>query len=200
MARAIGRMTHLSTSPDRALYRRQKKVSLREARLTENLEKQQRVDRERREKQKHDDYLQGILQHGREVLTLGTSSCSTMATIGQSCGAIPFSCGKGGTDGGLKGLPNYVLRRLKMTMKRRILKLVDQAKDTRITHLLKQTSRIWMVWRLRCKTTNGVRLSYGQSEDEDDDDDGEGKVDYYAVAHGFVRRLKNNRVCLWVAN
>src|SRR5579859_2004495 len=84
MARAVGRMTHLSTSPDRALYRRQKKVSLREARLTENLERQQRVDRERREKQKHDDYLQGILQHGREVLTNGRLRFQRWQRLGKS--------------------------------------------------------------------------------------------------------------------
>lgn len=39
---------------------------MREARVTEKLEKQQKVEQERRRRQKHNDLLQAILQHGKE--------------------------------------------------------------------------------------------------------------------------------------
>ena len=39
--------------------------------MTEKLERQQRQDREGREKQKHMDYLQSIVDHGRDMAAAG---------------------------------------------------------------------------------------------------------------------------------
>jgi ATP-dependent helicase STH1/SNF2 len=180
MSRAITRLTHLSTAPDRALYRRQKKVSMREARLTENLEKQQRVDRERREKQKHDDYLQGILQHGREVLTAGRLRVQRWQRLGK--GVVQFH----------SHVEKEEQRRIERTAKLRLaalknddeeayLKLIDQAKDTRITHLLKQTSAY--LDGLAAAVQKQQNESGVAPAAEDDDDEADNKVDYYAVAH-----------------
>ncbi|VDN25813.1 unnamed protein product, partial [Cylicostephanus goldi] len=47
-------------------YRRTKRQSLREARVTEKLEKQQKMEQERKRRQKHTDLMQAIIQHGRE--------------------------------------------------------------------------------------------------------------------------------------
>jgi ATP-dependent helicase STH1/SNF2 len=181
MSRAISRLTHLSTAPDRALYRRQKKVSMREARLTENLEKQQRVDRERREKQKHDDYLQGILQHGREVLTGGKLRVQRWQRLGK--GVLQFH----------SHVEKEEQRRIERTAKLRLaalknddeeayLKLIDQAKDTRITHLLKQTSA-YLDGLAAAVAKQQNESGVVQSAEDEEDEDGESKVDYYAVAH-----------------
>jgi ATP-dependent helicase STH1/SNF2 len=182
MARAVGRMTHLSTSPDRALYRRQKKVSLREARLTENLERQQRVDRERREKQKHDDYLQGILQHGREVLTNGRLRVQRWQRLGKAVVSYHSHVEKE-EQRRIERTAKLRLAALKNDDEEAYLKLVDQAKDTRITHLLKQTSSYLdglaaAVAKQQMDSGYPATATEGEEDDEDDN-----KIDYYAVAH-----------------
>ena len=183
MARAIGRMTHLSTSPDRALYRRQKKVSLREARLTENLEKQQRVDRERREKQKHDDYLQGILQHGREVLTSGRLRSQRFQRLGKAVVQYHSHVEKE-EQRRIERTAKLRLAALKNDDEEAYLKLVDQAKDTRITHLLKQTSAyLDGLAAAVAKQQTDAGYPVTTTEEEGEDEDGDNKVDYYAVAH-----------------
>jgi ATP-dependent helicase STH1/SNF2 len=183
MARAISRMTHLATAPDRALYRRQKKVSLREARLTENLEKQQRVDRERREKQKHDDYLQGILAHGRDLLQNGRIKFQRNQRLAKSVLQYHSHVEKE-EQRRIERTAKLRLAALKNDDEEAYLKLVDQAKDTRITHLLKQTSAYLdglaaAVHKQQMESGHAPTTSEG----DDDDDDGDNKVDYYAVAH-----------------
>jgi ATP-dependent helicase STH1/SNF2 len=185
MARAIGRMTHLSTSSERALYRRQKKVSLREARLTENLEKQQRVDRERREKQKHDDYLQGILQHGREVLTGGRLRVQRWLRLGKAVVQYHSHVEKE-EQRRIERTAKLRLAALKNDDEEAYLKLVDQAKDTRITHLLKQTSAYLdglAAAVAKQQIDAGYPTNTREGDENDGDDDGDNKVDYYAVAH-----------------
>ncbi|MBJ7961925.1 hypothetical protein JDS77_30695, partial [Bacillus cereus group sp. N28] len=54
---------NLGMTANRSSHRRMKKQSLREARITEKLEKQQRDARETREKKKQHDQLQAILNH-----------------------------------------------------------------------------------------------------------------------------------------
>jgi ATP-dependent helicase STH1/SNF2 len=66
--KGMTRGTTLATSVDRASYRRMKKQTLREARMTEKLERQQRAEREKRHKQKRIDYLNKLVTHGRDML------------------------------------------------------------------------------------------------------------------------------------
>ena len=181
MVRAIGRMTHLSTSPDRALYRRQKKVSLREARLTENLEKQQRVDRERREKQKHDDYLNGIIHHSREVLNAGRLRSERNKRLGKAVVSYHSQVEKE-EQRRIERTAKLRLAALKNDDEEAYLKLVDQAKDTRITHLLKQTSA-YLDGLAAAVAKQQMDSGSLPTVEGDDDEDGEEKVDYYAVAH-----------------
>jgi len=181
MSRAIGRMTHLSTSPDRALYRRQKKVSLREARLTENLEKQQRVDRERREKQKHDDYLNGIIQHSREVLNAGRMRSERYKRLGKSVVSYHSQVEKE-EQRRIERTAKLRLAALKNDDEEAYLKLVDQAKDTRITHLLKQTSA-YLDGLAAAVAKQQLDSGSVPTVEGDEDEDEEEKVDYYAVAH-----------------
>uniref|UniRef100_A0A1I7WLX4 Uncharacterized protein n=1 Tax=Heterorhabditis bacteriophora TaxID=37862 RepID=A0A1I7WLX4_HETBA len=63
---ALRRDTTLETALNPYAYRRTKRQSLREARVTEKLEKQQKMEQERKRRQKHTDLMQAIIQHGRE--------------------------------------------------------------------------------------------------------------------------------------
>lgn len=56
----------LETSFNPRLYKRSKRQGLRDARMTEKLEKQQKFEQERKKKQKHQEYLNAVLQHGKD--------------------------------------------------------------------------------------------------------------------------------------
>lgn len=59
--------TTLETAINIKAYKRTKRQGLREARITEKLEKQQKLEAERKKRQKHQEYLNCVLQHGREL-------------------------------------------------------------------------------------------------------------------------------------
>lgn len=59
--------TTLETAINIKAYKRTKRQGLREARITEKLEKQQKLEAERKKRQKHQEYLNAVLQHGREL-------------------------------------------------------------------------------------------------------------------------------------
>ncbi len=61
------RDTTLETAVNVKAYKRTKKQGLREARATEKLEKQQKMEAERRRRQKHQEYLTAVLQHGKDL-------------------------------------------------------------------------------------------------------------------------------------
>ena len=61
------RDTTLETAVNIKAYKRTKRQGLREARATEKLEKQQKLEAERRRRQKHQEYLTAVLQHGKEL-------------------------------------------------------------------------------------------------------------------------------------
>ena len=59
--------TTLETAINIKAYKRTKRQGLREARATEKLEKQQKMEAERRRRQKHQEYLTAVLQHGKDL-------------------------------------------------------------------------------------------------------------------------------------
>merc|ERR1719367_1681910 len=61
------RDTTLETAINVKAYKRTKRQGLREARATERLEKQQRVESERKRRAKHSEYLNAVLNHSREM-------------------------------------------------------------------------------------------------------------------------------------
>merc|ERR1712020_112754 len=61
------RDTTLETAINVKAYKRTKRQTLREARATEKLEKQQRLETERKKRQKHQEYLNAVLAHGRDM-------------------------------------------------------------------------------------------------------------------------------------
>merc|ERR1719445_2273571 len=57
----------LETAINVKAYKRVKRQGLREARATERLEKQQRVESERKRRAKHSEYINAVLNHSREM-------------------------------------------------------------------------------------------------------------------------------------
>lgn len=181
---------NLAATSNRALYRRMKKQSLREARITEKLEKQQRDQREMREKKRHLDYLQSIMTHGRDVQMSSRMKRSKQQKMGRMMLQHHQHMEKE-EQKRMERTAKQRLQALKANDEVAYLKLLAQTKDTRITHILKQTDSFLnsLAESVRAQQRDAIQ-NYGkpdgyQEEDSSDeeDEDGNKKIDYYAVAH-----------------
>lgn len=118
--------------------RRMKKPSMRDVRITDKLEKQQREDRQRRQKQKHLDYLQDIVTHKNDMIQWSRANQSKQLKFGRAVLNYHSQVEKE-EQKREERLRKERLRALKNDDEEAYLKLIDKEKDTRITHLLKQT-------------------------------------------------------------
>ncbi|KAG2230551.1 hypothetical protein INT48_009891 [Thamnidium elegans] len=134
----MNRSTTLASSADRLAYRRMKKQSLREARMTEKIERQQRTDREHREKQKHLDYLQTICDHGRGLTHSQLTHRQRQNKLGRAVLQYHQHIEKE-EQKRAERISKERIRALKNDDEEAYMKLIDEAKDTRLTQLLKQT-------------------------------------------------------------
>ncbi len=187
---------NLAMTTNRSAYRRMKKQSVREARITEKLEKQQRDAREHREKKKHTDFLQAVNNHRAEMLNTATGQRNKMQKLGRLMFSQHFNIEKE-EQKRIERTAKQRLQALKANDEEAYLKLLDQAKDTRITHLLRQTDGFLHQLASSVKAQQRQAAErYGdehieeesevEEEEEEEEEEGGGssrKIDYYAVAH-----------------
>ncbi|KAJ5689163.1 Chromatin structure-remodeling complex subunit snf21 [Penicillium macrosclerotiorum] len=182
---------------NRASHRRMKRPSLREARITEKLEKQQRDARETREKKKQYDQLQAILNHGAELVNASAQNRSRSVKLGRMMLSHHQHMERE-EQKRVERTAKQRLQALKANDEETYLKLLGQAKDSRISHLLKQTDKFLkeLASSVRQQQRNQAER-YGDGEDFDDEEEeiadsddeeeeeesGKKKIDYYAVAH-----------------
>ncbi|KAI9487898.1 MAG: SNF2 family N-terminal domain-containing protein [Benjaminiella poitrasii] len=184
----LQRSTTLATSADRVAYRRMKKQSLREARMTEKIERQQRTDREHREKQKHLDYLQTICDHGRSLVAAQANWRSKQNKLGRAVLQYHQHIEKE-EQKRAERISKERIRALKNDDEEAYMKLIDEAKDTRLTQLLKQTgSFLDSLTQAVKEQQNDHRQdrSFNLNNDDDDDldaSDPDAKNDYFQVTH-----------------
>lgn len=194
IGRQMMQYDNLATTTNRSQYRRLKKQSVREARITEKLEKQQRDARENREKKKHSDFLTAVFNHRHEIVTTGQGQQNKMGKMGKLMYNHHFNIEKE-EQKRIERNAKQRLQALKANDEEAYLKLLDQAKDTRITHLLKQTDGFLHQLASSVKAQqrsaaerygdeSGEFLNDEESEEEEEEEEeGRGKIDYYAVAH-----------------
>ena len=181
---------NLAMTTNRTQYRRMKKQNVREARITEKLEKQQRDARENRERKKHVDFLQAVYNHRNDVLNAGQAQRGKTQKLGRLMYAHHFNIEKE-EQKRIERTAKQRLQALKANDEEAYLKLLDQAKDTRITHLLRQTdgflhqlaSSVRAQQRQAAERYGDIVEAAEESEVEDDDEERSRKIDYYAVAH-----------------
>lgn len=181
---------NLAMTANRSMHRRMKKQSLREARITEKLEKQQRDARENKEKTRQSNHLQSIIAHGQDLRANATSQRGRVQKLGRMMVAHHQHMERE-EQKRIERTAKQRLQALKANDEETYLKLLGQAKDSRITHLLKQTDGF--LKQLAASVRQQQRSTaekWGQDDYEDEeededgsDDEGGGKVDYYAVAH-----------------
>ncbi|KAM5542870.1 hypothetical protein V8D89_003254 [Ganoderma adspersum] len=125
---------------NRSDFRRTRKVQLRDLRSTEIAERWQRTERERRAKQKHIEQLGVICARGREVIAVTVGRCAQERISGLGKAVLSFhSHTKKEERKRISRLAKECLKAVKSDEEEAYMKLIDTAKDTRITHLLKQT-------------------------------------------------------------
>lgn len=188
---------NLAMTTNRSSYRRMKKQNIREARITEKLEKQQRDARENREKKKHVDFLHAIYQRRAEIHDQAASQKSRSHKLNRLMYAQHYHIEKE-EQKRIERTAKQRLQALKANDEEAYLKLLDQAKDTRITHLLRQTdgflhqlaSSVKAQQRQAAQRYGDDMDNYVEEESDEEDEDAEEdeetggkKIDYYAVAH-----------------
>ena len=191
---------NLAQTANRSMYRRMKKQTMWEARITEKLEKEQRDARESKEKKKQVDHLQAILHHGTEIRKNAEAQRHRIQKLGRMMLSHHQYIEKE-EQKRVERTAKQRLQALKANDEETYLKLLGQAKDSRISHLLKQTDGFLSQLAASVKAQQRTAAErYGEGDlppDEDDDisdseEDEEGgpKVDYYAVAHRIKEDVK----------
>jgi ATP-dependent helicase STH1/SNF2 len=195
ISREMVQSDNLAMTANRAQYRRIKKQSLREARITEKLEKQQRDARETKEKKKHIDFLKSITTHQEDIQKASFAQRQRIQKLGRTMVQTHQNIEKE-EQKRVERTAKQRLLALKANDEETYLKLLGQAKDTRISHLLKQTDGFLKQLSDSVKAQQRSAVDrYGdrgrsdspESEDESMDEDGASKkiakTDYYGVAH-----------------
>ncbi|CAD6891549.1 unnamed protein product [Tilletia laevis] len=123
---------------DRTAFRRFKKQTLRDARMTEQLERKQRAEREKRVQSKHHEYLQAICNHGKDLLAAHRNTQTHAQRVGKAVLKLHADTEKE-EQRRIERIAKERLNALKADDEEAYLKLIDTAKDTRIAHLVRQT-------------------------------------------------------------
>ncbi|KAK4569992.1 transcriptional regulator [Recurvomyces mirabilis] len=184
---------NLSMTANRAMYRRVKKQSLREARVTEKLEKQQRDAAENKEKKKHNDFVNSIVRHAEDMRNAAQQNRARNLKLGRLMVQTHANIEKE-EQKRIERTAKQRLQALKANDEETYLKLLGQAKDSRISHLLKQTDGFLNQLATSVKEQQrsmsrrfGAAEAPEEPEEEDPEPDSEDeskpKVDYYEVAH-----------------
>ena len=199
------RLNHGSMLPlNRLDFRRARKPTIRDARMTEQLERKQRVDRERRAKHKHVEQLGVICTHGREVINVNRVAQDRVIRLGRAVLNFHAHTEKE-EQKRIERISKERLKALKADDEEAYMKLIDTAKDTRITHLLRQTdtyldSLAQAVVAQQNEGGPSMDLGFEQEEGPateatfgaqimDEPNEDKTKVDYYAVAHRISEKV-----------
>ncbi|KAJ2767819.1 ATP-dependent DNA helicase Snf21, partial [Coemansia nantahalensis] len=208
VVRSITRASQLGVAGDRAALRRMKKQSQREARLTEKMERQQRQERERREQDQHKQQLQAMVSHGASLVAWHRVQQQRMDRLGRAVQALHVRVEREEAKRRERVAAERI-QALKMGDEEAYLKLIDVEKDTRITHMLRQTDEYLRVLveaverqQRTARTQDDLAGSGGGDEaaapswlkdnaDMDAEDAGSAQSkDYYKVAHCIREEIR----------
>lgn len=177
---------------ERADFRRFRSFALRDARQIEEAERIQRLERERQSKNKHLAYVKGICDHGRLLVR----SAHEGQDKAKRLGAVVMAAHRNQEKEEAKRLAQLSkdrLKALKADDEAGYRALLDQAKDTRITHLLRRTDTYLDSLANQIKvqkqdveggglprTTKRAEDGHGQTQESGGDEE---KVDYLSLTH-----------------
>ncbi|KAF8168355.1 SNF2-family ATP dependent chromatin remodeling factor snf21 [Crassisporium funariophilum] len=204
-AQVAERLNHGTMLPlNRLDFRRTRKPTIRDARMTEQLERKQRLERERRAKHKHVEQLGVICSHGKEVIAVNRAAQDRILRLGRAVLNFHAHTEKE-EQKRIERLAKERMKALKADDEEAYMKLIDTAKDTRITHLLRQTDTYLDSLAhavVAQQNESGPVLETGFEQEDGpaneatfgaqiaaDDAADDKKVDYYAVAHRISEKV-----------
>ncbi len=184
---------------NRSLNQRSKLHTPQVARLTEQLELQQTLERERKESAIHRKQIRVITNHSANVRENSQLIRNKIANLSKTAIQYHIQIEKE-EQRKLEKTAKQRLQALKANDEEAYIKLLDQTKDTRLTHLLKQTNAFLD------SLAQAVKVQQAEVRDEDnfregsllteshhggeDDDEEKEKIDYYKVAHRVHEEIK----------
>merc|ERR1712228_765298 len=107
-------------------------------RATEKLEKQQRLEAERKRRQKHQDYLNAALNHGREMMNFHKNNQAKIQKLNRAVLNWHANAEREQKKEAER-IEKERMRRLMAEDEEGYRKLIDQKKDKRLAFLLSQT-------------------------------------------------------------
>ncbi|CAJ0928871.1 unnamed protein product, partial [Mesorhabditis belari] len=134
----LKRDTTLETALNPYAYRRTKRQTLREARVTEKLEKQQKMEAERKRRQKHSDLLGAIIQHAKDFKEFHRNNLLKRKTIKRAVETYIANSEKEKKKDEIKN-ERLRMQKLMQEDEEGYRQLLDEKKDKRLVLLLKQT-------------------------------------------------------------
>lgn len=167
----------------RYTHKRPKPQSLQDLRITEKLENQQRMERERKERVKHINAIKGICSQAQQILIDKHTKMQRHSQLGRAILASHSQIERE-EQKRAERTAKQRLQALKSNDEEAYIKLLDQTKDTRITHILRQTNtflsslaqRVKVQQRDTAYNPRRPRRELGEDEDEE-------SVNYYEIAH-----------------
>ncbi|RZC34594.1 ATP-dependent helicase brm, partial [Asbolus verrucosus] len=132
------RDTTLETAVNVKAYKRTKRQGLREARATEKLEKQQKLEAERKRRQKHQEFLTSVLQHGKDFKEFHRNNQAKLARLNKAVMNYHANAEREQKKE-QERIEKERMRRLMAEDEEGYRKLIDQKKDKRLAFLLSQT-------------------------------------------------------------
>lgn len=130
--------TTLETPVNVKAYKRTKRQGLREARATEKLEKQQKLEAERKRRQKHQEFLGSVLQHGKDFKDFHRNNQAKLARLNKAVMNYHANAEREQKKE-QERIEKERMRRLMAEDEEGYRKLIDQKKDKRLAFLLSQT-------------------------------------------------------------
>ncbi|XP_032517257.1 ATP-dependent helicase brm [Danaus plexippus] len=134
----VRRDTTLETAVNIKAYKRTKRQGLREARATEKLEKQQKLEAERKRRQKHQEFLQTVLQHAKDFKEYHRNNIAKLSRLNKAIMTHHANAEKEQKKE-QERIEKERMRRLMAEDEEGYRKLIDQKKDKRLAFLLSQT-------------------------------------------------------------
>lgn len=199
-------VNRIATSVDKTAYRKLIRQTLREAKMTEKLERQQRQDREKREKQKQLDYLQTVCNQGRELLSFHRGYQARLGKLGKAVLQYHSHVDRE-EQKRLDRRSKERIRALREDDEEAYMKLIDEAKDTRLTLLLKQTGTyLDSLTRAVVTQQNDPVHAYEEETSEEDlmggppdeetmlTDANGNKIDYFRMAHRIQEKVSQPKI------
>ncbi|CDS03051.1 hypothetical protein LRAMOSA00453 [Lichtheimia ramosa] len=194
MAHGMSKATQLATSADRIAFRRLKRQSLREARVTERIERQQRIDRENQKKQKHMEQLQIICDHGRNLIAAQRAWQAKQNKLGRAVLQYHQHVEKE-EQKKAERISKERIRALRNDDEEAYMKLIDEAKDTRLTQLLKQTDAfLESLTKAVVDQQNDPVHRHEYLPEEHGVEEDSSKVDYFKVTHRIKEEVSQPNI------